>query len=146
MACSRLLIGTLAHTKPRAWLRSFVTRSCFSHQVDSWNCTTVDALHPVFSCLFTMLRSRHVFPKAPCISVLRLRNHTLFFIPLWSFTVCRILSVGRLPFVTLFFNVLFPEISFSCQKNFDHNRFHLPHSVFPCNRDFASLTNSTPYN
>lgn len=96
------------------------------------------ALHSVSPCLFTTLRSRHVFPKAPCISVLRLRNHTLFFIPLRPFTVCRIPSVGRLPFVTLFFNVLFSEISFSCQKNFDHNRFHLPYSV---PRDFTSLTN-----
>lgn len=85
---------------------------------------TPRALHPVSPCLFTMPRSRHVFPKAPCISVLRLRNHTLFFIPLRPFTVCRIPSVGRLPFVTLFFNVLFSEFSFSCQKNFDHKRFH----------------------
>lgn len=36
----------------------------------------------LFSCLFTMPRSWYVFLKTPCISVLRLRNHTLSFLPL----------------------------------------------------------------
>lgn len=69
-------------------------------------------------CLFTMPRSRHVFPKAPCISVLRLRNHTL------PFLLLALLSFLHLPYsicLLALCHVIFQcssEISFGRQKNF----------------------------
>lgn len=64
------------YAKPTYLKSCSCTRMLF--QADNRNCAAIDAQNASGSpCLFTMPRSQHVFPKASCISVLYVRNHTL---------------------------------------------------------------------